>query len=354
MAIFRRKRKQKKGNDDLDTGAHKIRYNLDIPLESESTEPPAIDRGLSKQDGGHQTDLTSPSSSFSECSGGDHAIQRTITLKNTQITIEEPGDIHPGLTSASAVLDTSDLNVTFLYVLIREYPIRVGDNPSTVKGPAVTIGWDYETPDIRIAIDEYEKIPKRRVTELKMSASDRIRKLKEAGFSGSEIRNAVIIKGRARERRLDTARHLAWSGFHEKMEYIWRACLNATIRKAIKEEERKYLEPWKDAKPYDGPSTFKNSSRRKLTMNTASDTSSGEDEEEPLELSSGRVQTNERAPAKFTLTPQDSMQAFDCLSPRLADKRNSSSSFATSINMAGEVMFLTDESKWERSGWAPL
>jgi len=88
-------------------------------------------------------------------------------------------------------------SVRFDKLTVREYPIVIGDSPSTSRGVPLTLGWEYE-PECHIDLDTYEstRVPggeceRRTKYELRVPSKQREEMLGNAGFSKKEMRDAV-------------------------------------------------------------------------------------------------------------------------------------------------------------------
>jgi len=99
--------------------------------------------------------------------------------------------------------------VQFESVHIRDYPVVIGDSPSTSKGPPVSLGWEYE-PATSLSMDEYEstrieggECERRDKVQLRLPSTVREEMLGSAGFSKHEIRQGVKqLLSDKQERRL--------------------------------------------------------------------------------------------------------------------------------------------------------
>jgi len=110
------------------------------------------------------------------------------------------------LRSSIRSTDTTKSVVSFASLEIRAYRVTLGDQP-TAHGPPVSLGWDYDASDTReYDVERYEAhrasaVPRRRPTELLLSAEDREGLLEEAGFGPGELRRAAEeAKGVLRQR----------------------------------------------------------------------------------------------------------------------------------------------------------
>lgn len=160
-------------------------------------------------------------------------------------------------TSDSCLSESADLNespstdrrrVIFKNILIREYPICVGDNPSVSVGAPITIGWDYDPPLV-CSIDDYEehKPDKRNMAELRIPPTGRNEMLKRLGFSLREIQEGkkTATIGRNKRKQTNASVQAGKQPTHEFLERAVRATLNATFRRSAKKKEREMLAQFK-------------------------------------------------------------------------------------------------------------
>ena len=84
-------------------------------------------------------------------------------------------------------------NVSFGTIEIQEYPMVLGDNPSTSSGPSVELDWEAQSKIIIEDLDKYEsqKPPKREMNQLSMPSERRTKILIESGHSMREIRETT-------------------------------------------------------------------------------------------------------------------------------------------------------------------
>jgi hypothetical protein len=98
--------------------------------------------------------------------------------------------------------------VSFDIIEVREHPRILGDNPSTKKGPPLSLGWYQPTEGriLRFSVDEYEKRrnPHRHGSVSILSPTQRQRMLlKEAGVTPKEIVEAQQEMSKIRKSRRD-------------------------------------------------------------------------------------------------------------------------------------------------------
>jgi hypothetical protein len=148
---------------------------------------------------------------------------------------------------ADSTASSTEHRVRFSSVQIREYPICIGDNPSSTRGPPITLGWDYAT-EKELSIEESERKWKRTPQGLLLSELKRMVRLHNSGFHSSEIQRATSNVNDDRSRRRETIEGLKWAKAHECAETVMRAILNATTKRGEKKRERELLKPYRNHK----------------------------------------------------------------------------------------------------------
>jgi hypothetical protein len=116
------------------------------------------------------------------------------------------------MTSSSTLgsFQTSPHEVKFHNVIIRQYSIVIGDNPSCSHGPPISLGWCYTDNQEELAVETYEKHRKgkrRSMHEMRISANKRHRTLKEWGFDTPQIKQALQECAIIQEQRYKTMKH---------------------------------------------------------------------------------------------------------------------------------------------------
>ena len=103
---------------------------------------------------------------------------------------------------ADATQDRPKLKVRFGSVLMRDYDIILGDNPSCTSGVPLTISWDY-TEHEPLDVDEYEfsRPPRRNMAEMQLNYCQRVRLLKDAGFTMVAINHNLKKVNREKRNR---------------------------------------------------------------------------------------------------------------------------------------------------------
>jgi hypothetical protein len=148
---------------------------------------------------------------------------------------------------ADPTVSSTEHHVRFSSVRIREYPICIGDNPSSFRGPPITLEWDYAT-EKEVPIEESERKRKRTSQGLQLSELKRMVLLHNCGFHKSDIKRAILNVNDDRSRRRETIEGLKWAKAHECAETLKRAILNATTKRGEKKRERELLKPYRNHK----------------------------------------------------------------------------------------------------------
>lgn len=138
--------------------------------------------------------------------------------------------------------EPGQLTVTFDKVMIRDYPITIGDNPTVSDGAPLTIGWDYFAEE-EIIIDKYEEEregDRRFHLEMKMPAMIRFEILQRQGYTPTEISKGAQQAKAERLRRLQTSQMLYRATSDERKEKMTRGIRNFFGKKG-KNRDRQFL-----------------------------------------------------------------------------------------------------------------
>jgi hypothetical protein len=134
--------------------------------------------------------------------------------------------------------------VRFSVLQIRDYPMRVGDNPAVSKGVPITIDWTHDG-EVTVSIDDYEHsragTPPRCMLELRIPPKMRTDILKQLGNSAADMMVGTKVANVIRFQRRRTVEALQTAPMEEALEKYRRAILNATIMRGRKRREREYL-----------------------------------------------------------------------------------------------------------------
>jgi len=121
-------------------------------------------------------------------------------------------------TNISRCSDSESLTVSFHKVVIREYKLTVGDNPSCTFGPPISIGWHHDD-EHSLTIDKYEdeKGERQGIPEM-FNARERFEILKENGVPKRDIARAVRDASKTRNQRTSTNLNLKFEKVHTVSE----------------------------------------------------------------------------------------------------------------------------------------
>jgi hypothetical protein len=135
-----------------------------------------------------------------------------------------------------------DKAVRFSSIVIRDYPITIGDNPSVSRGPPLCIEWEHQF-EITLTVDAYEdgRSIRRSQSEMLMPLTARQDLVARAGFSRSEI--ALLVKpvnvARTQRRRTIETLHLADAQF--VVEMVSKKIMNMMTLGVYTRKERDLL-----------------------------------------------------------------------------------------------------------------
>ena len=92
--------------------------------------------------------------------------------------------------------------VRFGSIIIRDYDMILGDNPSCESGIPLAIGWDY-TEYQPLDVDKYElcRSPRRNMANMQVSVFQRVRLITDAGFTKEDINNTLKLINRTKRNR---------------------------------------------------------------------------------------------------------------------------------------------------------
>ena len=124
---------------------------------------------------------------------------------------------------------TNRRSVGFGCLEIHEFYMTLGDHPSAVSGPPVSLDYSKQTTK-KISLDDYERDrePRRRRKELKLSYKDRKQILeKHGGFSTDEVNQAWSEALKIRQQRQETLRRSSVMNF-------WDEVTESTQRKVFR------------------------------------------------------------------------------------------------------------------------
>lgn len=144
------------------------------------------------------------------------------------------------------IIDVEDMTAKFTTVTIREYSITIGDNPASVTGPSLSLGWTYSSEQTFLLADfEDQRPPRRKGREMILPARLRLERLQDAGFSKSEITSGTKPVNIARAQRKHTLETMQLQKLQSIGESLFRKILNLFTLGVRKRKERKFLNQYK-------------------------------------------------------------------------------------------------------------
>lgn len=140
----------------------------------------------------------------------------------------------------------TDYSLGFLDVIIREYELVPGCNPSISKGPPVELGWGH-TEDVTHSLDAYERarFGRRRLqSQMRMPTDIRENLLLLHGSNLKEIKSATKEALQTKKQRASTAHIIFHKGelHDEQMEALKNALTKPFRRRKKRQEERELRE----------------------------------------------------------------------------------------------------------------
>jgi len=110
-------------------------------------------------------------------------------------------------------VESGNKRVFFDEILIKEYPVILGDNPAVSSGAPVSIGWKSSNESV-VDLDFYEycRIPERRPRKkMILSVRRRANTLLSSGYSLEQIANATLEVEKTKQLRAESLRSAGWS-----------------------------------------------------------------------------------------------------------------------------------------------
>lgn len=120
---------------------------------------------------------------------------------------------------------SGDKSVRFSRVVVRDYSLCLGDNPSVSRGVPISIDWGYDK-ERTFDINNYEcnRCALRRTSEeLKLPSLQRIKLLKDLGYSRSELNEQAKKIEQVRQKRFSTRRRV-------ELEDRWKDILRNILK----------------------------------------------------------------------------------------------------------------------------
>lgn len=132
-----------------------------------------------------------------------------------------------------------DFSVRFGTVVVREYPIILGDNPGASAGPPLSIDWQHNAEyTIDMDVFEEQRPERREMAELRMPSDVRSSILHNAGYSRKEIVELLRPINISRRERRTTANTLHLQPIQELLEKLLRKIKNIITLGAYKRKAK--------------------------------------------------------------------------------------------------------------------
>jgi HD-like signal output (HDOD) protein len=132
--------------------------------------------------------------------------------------------------------------VAFREVVVRDYPITLSVNPASRIGPAIELGWDYNT-EVIVPIDDFEERrhgQRRPVQSLYLFLTTRVYLLKNLDYSEEEITTAMREKDIIVNQRDMTNLAYEWSPLGS-IRSIWKTTKRQrAIKKVVRNQIGKH------------------------------------------------------------------------------------------------------------------
>jgi hypothetical protein len=182
--------------------------------------------------------LQKPKLKGQELAGEWSSVDTAATAKLSQLDTLSPDRVMSPLPNQKDRV----IKVAFTDIEFREYPIIVGDSPSTLVGIPITIGWEHVNK-FEVTVDEYESIkPEARgMAELRVPSAVREDMLKNLGFTLQERQRGMKAATIGRKQRKFTDKAYNFLKLQESLETARRATANATFGRSRKRRERELL-----------------------------------------------------------------------------------------------------------------
>lgn len=160
------------------------------------------------------------------------------------VTDDEPSPPSDGELTTTT---TRRRSVSFHTVEVRSFRVCVGDNPSVLRGPPISLDWECTSTE-SLNFNEYEssRAPRRRSAEGDMRTTRRMReeRLREEGYTARDMRKAVKEVDRIANQREETIKSLSSARGEEMMEGVAKK-LKYFVTRSSEEKEMRRL--WRKA-----------------------------------------------------------------------------------------------------------
>jgi hypothetical protein len=110
-------------------------------------------------------------------------------------------------------------SVSFSKLSVREYDISIGDNPSCSYGVPISLGWSFQQTD-NLPLEESNCESRKHFQDMVLPHSTRHKLLKAAGYSKSEIKQALRQVNRIKRERSLTELFLAAAPLEDAVESV--------------------------------------------------------------------------------------------------------------------------------------
>jgi hypothetical protein len=128
------------------------------------------------------------------------------------------------ITSSPVPTAKSNVTVSFSHVLVRQYERIMNDNPASVAGPSIGIGWRFVEAD-PVCVDAFEKRPGTKaesLDDLQLNKATRLALVRALGYTEKEIAANVRDLNRCRSNRKQTVDNLGTEKVEEAFESVRR------------------------------------------------------------------------------------------------------------------------------------
>lgn len=111
----------------------------------------------------------------------------------------------------------------FAFLEVREYPMILGDNPSCVDGPPVTLDWAHDPHTMFVLdVNTFERMrgERRPMSQMVISRTVREKTLLRVGYSKKEMVNVVRQVRKDKHSRMVSSQQVGMDNVHESVEKL--------------------------------------------------------------------------------------------------------------------------------------